>query len=100
MAPQGEMIEMAALGHYDAEKSEWLKIECPATQVDGRQTAGDDYPGDNGLDEDCNEDHKAVFWTKGRKVTASVGVALLLSWGVDKLNEDDTTSWPASPGAP
>jgi len=97
---EGETIEMVPLCTFNRETQKWELIEVPEPQVASRLEAGDVRPGEKGLNEECKEDKPVGFWTRGRKITAGVGGAMILGFGIDELNNDDTTSRPASPIVP
>lgn len=98
---QGEPIEeLVELCTFDEQADDWQRVEVLASQVEQRLAAGDVYPGDDGLDEDCEEDKAAIFWTTGKKVGLGLAGAAVLGFGIDELDSDDTTTRPASPVIP
>ncbi len=97
---EGEAIEMVELCTFDQETDDWELIAVPEPEVADRLAAGDVYPGEEGLDEECNDEDPVVFWTTAKKVGVGIGAAALLGFGIDELNDDDPTTRPASPVTP
>lgn len=96
----GETIQMVEVCTFDQEANEWELVEVPEPEVANRLAAGDVMPGTEGLDEECNEDKPVVFWTTAKKVGVGIGAAAVLGFGIDEINNDDTTTRPASPITP